>query len=276
MASITLAAMLALPALADQKPHRIVSLNQCTDELALRLAEPENIASLTWLSRDPGNANLAALARKFPVNRGTAEEAMAFSPDLVVVGAFTPIETRAMLKDISAPVAEFDPPETLAAVRQQIVAFATRIGEPARGRALVSEMDRELDAVSVGPKLPRLHTIILRPNGFTIGPGSLVDELLAHAGLDNMAARLDIGSYEQIPLERLALLHADVLIANSEVTGAPSLATDGLSQPLIKALARKMKVVSLPARLWTCPGPGLVDAVRRLVEATRGARVAEP
>ncbi len=268
--------MLAFPALADQKPHRIVSLNQCTDELALRLADPENIASLTWLSRDPGNANLAALARRFPVNHGTAEEAMGYRPDLVVVGAFTPVETRAMLREISAPVAEFDPPETLAAVRQQIVAFATRIGEPARGRALVSQMDRELDAVSVDPKLPRLEAIILRPNGFTIGPGSLVDELLAHAGLDNMAARLDIGPYEQIPLERLALLHADVLIANSEVVGAPSLATDGLSHPLIAALARKMKVAALPARLWTCPGPGLVDAVRQLVEATRGVRVAEP
>ena len=43
------------------KPRRIVSLNMCVDELILRLAEPQNIASVTWLSRDPKNSNVAEL-----------------------------------------------------------------------------------------------------------------------------------------------------------------------------------------------------------------------
>ena len=68
------------------------------------------------------------------------------------------------------------------------------------------------------------------------------------------------------------MLDARVLIANSEVVGAPSLATEGLNHPVVKALAHKMRVVALPARLWTCPGPGLVEAVRRLAEATRDLR----
>jgi len=262
--------LFASPALA--KPARLVSLNQCTDELALRLADPENIASVTWLAQDAGNANMALAARDKPANQGTAEEAMAYRPDLVLVGAFTPPTTRAMLKQIGAPVAEFDPPETLAQVRQQIRDFAAVIGEPARGEALVAEMDRDLDAASVDPRGPKLKTIILRPNGYTIGPGSLVDELLARAGLENMAARLDIGTYEQISLERIADLDADVLIANSEIAGAPSLATEGLNHPIVAALSHHMRVVALPARLWTCPGPALVDAVKQLVAATRDLR----
>src|SRR5262249_35041533 len=44
------------------KPGRIVSLNMCVDELLLRLAEPRNVASVTWLSRDPNNSNVAELA----------------------------------------------------------------------------------------------------------------------------------------------------------------------------------------------------------------------
>ena len=257
---------------AASKPTRIVSLNQCLDELALRLAEPANLASVTWLSQDPDNANMAAAARLKPANHATAEEAMAYQPDLVLVGEYLSPATRAMLKQIGAPVAKFDAPETLADVRAQIRDFADRIGEPERGRRLVDEMDRDLKAVSVDPRLPKLKTIILRPNGFTVGPGSLVDELLSRAGLENMAARLDIGAYEQMSLERIAALDADVLIANSEAVGAPSLATEGLNHPIVKALSRKLRVVALPARLWTCPGPALVDAVRDLVQATRDLR----
>ena len=59
---------------APGKPRRIVSLNMCVDELVLRLAEPQNIASVTWLSRDPKNSNVAALAARIPVNHGLAEE----------------------------------------------------------------------------------------------------------------------------------------------------------------------------------------------------------
>jgi iron complex transport system substrate-binding protein len=253
-------------------PQRIVSLNECLDELVLRLADPQRIASVSWYSQDPANANMAAAAQQVPANHGSAEEAMFFRPDLVLVGRFTARTTRDMLKRVGAPVVQLDVPETLEGVRQQIREVARLVGEPARGDALVAEMDRDLEAVSVDPQLPKLKAIILRPNGFTVGPGSLVDELLSRAGLENMAARLDIGAYQQISLERVALLEADVLIANAESTGAPSLATAELDHPLVQALSRKLRVVSVPAREWTCAGPAIVDAVRQLVEATRDIR----
>jgi len=259
-------------------PQRIVSLNMCIDELVLRLADPENVASVSWYSQDADNANMAEAAKLRPANHGSAEEAMFFHPDLVLVGRFTPRTTRAMLSEIGAPVVQLDVPETLEGVRKQIREVAELVGEPARGEALVARIDRDLDAISVDSQMPKLKAIILRPNGFTVGPGSLVDELLKRAGLENMAARLDIGAYQQISLERVALLEADVLIANAETSGAPSLATEGLNHPIVAALSRKLRVVAVPARYWTCAGPAIVDAVRQLVEATRDvrAKVASP
>ncbi|MGC1996506.1 MAG: ABC transporter substrate-binding protein, partial [Pseudolabrys sp.] len=59
---------------APGKPRRIVSLNMCVDELVLRLAEPQNIASVTWLSRDPKNSHVAELGARIPVNHGLAED----------------------------------------------------------------------------------------------------------------------------------------------------------------------------------------------------------
>ena len=59
------------------------------DELLLRLADPRNVASVTWLARDPGSSNVADLAAEIPVNHGLAEEIIPLQPDLVIAGIYT-------------------------------------------------------------------------------------------------------------------------------------------------------------------------------------------
>src|ERR1700732_350866 len=81
--------LLAAASAQAGKAKHIVSLNLCADELVLRLADRDNIASVTWLSRDPDNSNVAALAAQVPVNHGLAEEVIALDPDLVVAGLHT-------------------------------------------------------------------------------------------------------------------------------------------------------------------------------------------
>ena len=70
-------------------PARIVSLNLCTDELVLQLADRSKISSITWLSKDPISANVVDLAADVPINHGLAEEIIPLNPDLIVAGTFT-------------------------------------------------------------------------------------------------------------------------------------------------------------------------------------------
>jgi iron complex transport system substrate-binding protein len=266
-------ALLASPAFA--KPQRVVSLNLCADELALRLADPGVVKSVTWLSQDPRSANTAAMAAALPANDGHAEEALAYDPDLVLVGPFADPASIALLKEVGAPVVEVGAPQTLDGVRRQIRDLAATLGEPRRGEALIADMEARLASVAVDPSQPRLKAVVLRPNGFTVGPGSLVDEILTRAGLDNLAARLDIAADQQVPLEVVALLGADVLILDRDEQSAPSLADAALDHPAIAALARRMTIVSLPSRLWTCGGPEIVEAVERLAAAAKAARARE-
>jgi iron complex transport system substrate-binding protein len=266
-------ALLASPAFA--KPQRVVSLNLCADELALRLADPGVVKSVTWLSQDSRSANLAAKAAALPANDGHAEEALAYDPDLVLVGPFADPASIALLRQVGAPVVEVDAPQTLDGVRRQIGDLAAALGEPQRGEALIADIDARLARVALDPSRPRLKAVVLRPNGFTVGAGSLVDEILTRAGLDNLAARLDIAADEQVPLEVVALLGADLLILDRDEAGAPSLADAALDHPAIAALARRMTIVSLPARLWTCGGPEVAEAVERLAAAAKAARARE-
>src|SRR5262245_65663910 len=73
-AVLSAAATDAADSTPSPKPKRIVSLNLCTDELVLRLAEPRNIAAVTWLARLPNASNVAERAAMVPINHGLAEE----------------------------------------------------------------------------------------------------------------------------------------------------------------------------------------------------------
>lgn len=267
------AGLVPAPAIATEpKPARIVSLNLCTDELVLRLADPSRIASVTWLSRDPRNANMAEAARAVGVNHGLVEQVLAAKPDLVIAGAYTTRATVALLKRVGLPVREFGVPLSIAEMRSQIAEMAALLGEEERGATLIAGIDARLAALAARRPVVHPRAIVLRPNGFTVGRSSLVDEILTLAGLDNIAASLGIESYGQIPLEAVALSGAQMLILNDTPDGPPSLAHEVLHHPLIGKLGGRLRLVSLPSRLWTCAGPSVLDAIELLVKATEEPR----
>lgn len=256
----------ATPALA--RPHRIVSLNLCADALVLRLADRADVRSVSWLARDPENSVVAAEAASVPVNRGLAEEVAALQPDLVVVGAFTARSTVALLRRLGMPILELRVPQDLDGVRAQIRQVAAAIGQTERGEAMIAAMDDRLAAIR-RPASPPL-AVVLRPNGFTAGRGSLVDEILRQAGIRNLAAEQGLENFGEIPLERVALSGVRLLILNQPENRAPSLGEAVLDHPILAALP-DLHMVRVPARLWTCGGPEVADAAALIAAAARQA-----
>jgi len=246
-----------------EAPHRVASLNLCTDELVLRLAPPGRIASVTWLSQSR-DANLAELANKVKANHGLAEEIIPLDPDLVVAGAFTTRTAVALLKQVGQRVVEFGVANDIGEVREQIAQMADLVGEKARGDEVISQLDRRLGAETAKVGIRPLRALVLNANGFTVGTHSLVNDILVHAGLENVAGSLNLGNYQQVPLEVVVDQAVDMLIVSTAGGGPPSLATEILNHPVLSQLPPSTHVVLLPTRLWTCAGPQVVDAVAQL------------
>ena len=82
---LMLAMLNAAPALADA-PRRVVSFNQCGDQLVLALADPAQIAGLSPYAADPSLSAVADRARAFPRLDWQAESTIALGPDLVLIG----------------------------------------------------------------------------------------------------------------------------------------------------------------------------------------------
>lgn len=252
---------------AEAAPRRVVSINLCADELVLLLADREQVVSVSFLSRDPGGSNVAALAAETPVNHGLAEEIIAAAPDLVLAGRYTTRTTVALLKRVGLPVVELEAPTTFDAVSAQIRLVAGLLGHEDRGEAMIVDMDARLAAIE--PAAVPARALVLRPNGFTVGQGSLVDTLIRRAGLVNLGADPLLATYRELPMEALVRARPDLVILDEEEAPAPALAYEVLRHPVLRHLPWRMTAASLPSRLWTCAGPSIVDAVAALAAAGR-------
>lgn len=247
-------------------PQRIVSMNLCADELLLRLAGRGHIAAVTWLARDPRGSTVSAEAAGLPVVHGLAEEIAGLQPDLVVAGVFTTRVAVGHLKRLGFPLIELGSPGDFDALRNQIRELARTLGETDRGEALVRDLDERLAAAR--PAQPTgLRVLVMRPNAMTVSPGSFGDAILRAAGLVNVSAELGRGGAGQIPLEVAAFADADLLVIDEDDGGAPALATAILRHPVFRGLAEQGRVVAIPNRLWTCPGPQASEVVARLAAA---------
>jgi iron complex transport system substrate-binding protein len=249
---------------ASRQPMRIVSLNLCTDELVLRLADRQNIASVTYLAATSSTSNVADLARKIPVNHGLAEEIIPLNPDLVVAGRYTARAAVALLKRTGIPILDLDVPRDLGEIRAQYREVGQALGEEERAEGIIAEMDSRLASIPAGAAGERPRAMVFNANGYTIGKHSLTDEIITRAGMENLSATLGIDNYGQVPLEVVVTSPVDVLILSSYRDGPPAMATEVLRHPVLEKMSNRMRIAVVPGRLWACAGPGNIDAIALL------------
>ena len=72
--AIYLLLFILTPAIAETRPQRIVSMNLCTDQLLMMLADREQIISLSYAAADPNQSLVADKVGDIPLNYGHAEE----------------------------------------------------------------------------------------------------------------------------------------------------------------------------------------------------------
>ena len=111
-------------------PERIVSINQCADELLLNLADRQQIRSVTHYVKDPATSWDAQRAQGIPGNGSRVEEVLAHDPDLVLVGDFTTQSTVALLKELGLNVMVVPHAKSLNDVYREMMRVANRVGHP--------------------------------------------------------------------------------------------------------------------------------------------------
>lgn len=271
-AMLMLAWLAATPGLAAAEsppPKRVVSMNLCTDQMAMLVAAPGQLYAVSHLAVDPTESALALQAKGYVINHGLAEEIFLMQPDLVLAGTYTTPATVQILRRLGIRVEEFAPENSLDDIRANLRRLGDVLARPERAAELIGELDRDLASLSSGDAADA-SVAIYYANSYTSGAGTLVDALIAASGLTNVAAKLGFTGTARLPLELLILAQPDILVDGVEDYEAPALAEANFTHPAYRELARRGIHATLPARYTICGGPFTAEAVRILRRAADG------
>ena len=248
-------------------PARVVSINLCTDQLLVMLAGPGQIASLSYLARDPESSFVAARAGRFALNHARLEELIALRPDLILAGTPTNPRLLSQLRRLGLRVEQFPLTHSINGIHRDIRRLAMLLGKQQEGELLIETMTSRLSELKpqIEPGQPK--ALFYQPRGYTSGSETLQDEALRLAGWRNLAAELGIEGYARIDLEALLLARPERIFTSSHGSGNGSKAEAQLDHPALRKLMQGRSPVKIPYKAWLCAGPMIVEAVSLLVAA---------
>lgn len=252
-----------MPAVAAPMPRRVVSVNLCTDQMAMLVAAHGQLFSVSYLAADPTSSVLAPQAGRYAVNHGLAEEIFLMRPDLVLAGTYTAKATVELLRKLGIPVEEFAPENSFDDIRANLRRMGEVLGQQRRAEALVADLDRRLAAVEAGGH-GGMTVATYYANSYTSGGGTLVDAAISLAGLANIATKLGYVGTVRLPLELLVLADPDLLVTADRNYAAPALAQQGFEHPAFLAQARKSGEIDVASRYTICGAPFTAEVVRLL------------
>jgi iron complex transport system substrate-binding protein len=248
-------------------PQRIVSLDYCSDQFVLKLADRDQILAL---SRDATKAfsYLAKQADGLPTARSLAEDVIVLRPDLVARSYGGGPGAEGFFARAGLRVAQLSYSDDYQGIIANVRTMAKAFGHPERGEALVADFEARLAAVKtagIGPSA--LYTT---PSGVSGGRGTMIETLMDSATLSNFQ---DQDGWNPIPLERLARERPDIVIAAS--FNAKSNQFDEWSpsrHPVARAQMKGQAIVPLNGALTSCGGWFVIEAIEVMAAAGKAAR----
>ena len=242
-------------------PRRVVSINLCTDQLAMALAAPGQLLSVSALAHDPRTSLMAEQAGDFPANHGRAEEIYLMRPDLVLASTFTTPATLSMLRRLNVPVVTFEPEVSLDGITASILQMGDALGRADQAAAMARDFRRDLAALrrAAGDDAPVAAT--WAANGYMTGTRTLSSDVLRAAGFSLLAERLGLEVGAMIPLELLLMADPDAVVGGPGPGPPPPAAPPGAHPPPARSGAERIEVDD---REWICGLPAVLDLAREL------------
>ncbi|HEY0414546.1 MAG TPA: hypothetical protein VGD66_15535 [Allosphingosinicella sp.] len=245
---------LAMAPAAAAPPRRVASLNLCSDELLLLLAEPRQVASVTHLAQSPAETPLWRRARAYPRNDGSLVSVAGLKPDLVLAMGGGGRDRAGIAARLGIRLLDLPYPQNVADIEAAVAKVADALGRPGPGRAVVAR----IEALRRSRPARGADSIWLGGGGRSVAATGLAAEWMRLAGL---AQRPLTG--DRVSLEQLLVRPPAVLLRSDYRSGQYSAGQRWLAHPLA-AQAKAKRTLVTDGRLWTCMGPLMVAEIERL------------
>ena len=244
---------------AQARPQRVVSVNLCTDEYLLLLADRSQILSITKLGADIQETPLAARAKGLLINNGRLSSIITHKPDLLITGGYTEPFSMALAKHLHIATLNLPPPSTPEDVRQNLRKLARAIGQEARAEHIIARYDRLL----AHPPQQAVRGALVEGGGYTVSATGLAATYLRAAGIAQIAAG------DRLSYEMLLRDPPQVLVLSRYHEAQASTYQQWLAHPALARVRQRAQFIEMDGRSWTCLGPMAAEAIPALRKAVR-------
>lgn len=244
---------------------RVVSTNLCADILALELAHPEQLLSVSYKSQDPQLSPFALAAQKIPANRASAEEIIALRPDIVLVSRnWRSHHDMTLFERHDIEVMSIPYPSSWEEIFESTRSVAAKLQRPQIAESLLADTQRRLDLLRDSQR--PFSMLYLRPNGGTAGAKTYVDTVLNAVGVVNHATAEGRVGWGRLALEQLLINPPDIFMLG-EFARDEAWAKAAFSRhPLIQELFSKRPVVHLKGNYWGCSNWLLINVAEDIAK----------
>ncbi len=246
---------------AQAEPARptLVSLDYCSDQFVLALADREQILAV---SKDAERrfSHLREQAAGIPKVRAAAEDVIALQPDLVVRTFGGDARALQFYERFGIRTVQLGYAEDVQGTVDVLRAVAAEIGQGARAEALIAAMPGA--ALETGRA-----ALYVTPGGVSAGNGTMIGSIMARAGLSNA----NTGEFwTDLPLERLVQSPPALML--TAFFGFDDDATDRWSvsrHPVMQRLMAEAEVIAMDESRISCPTWFVADEAQAIAKALR-------
>lgn len=245
----------------DSEPRRIISLDFCADQYLLAFADLDQIVALSP-DATKSFSYFREQARGIRQTPARTEEILIQKPDAIIRTYGGGPNITAFMERVGVEVIQIAYANDLATIRQNVIDTAAALGAPARGAAVVAEIDGRLAAVDPSSGSDILY---MTSKGAVAGTDTLIDELITRAGHKNF---VQSPGWRMAPLEQFAYAKPDTIAAG--FFDGPDARTDIWSaarHPVARRAMHKSNVVDIPGDWTACSAWFVIDAIEAMAAA---------
>lgn len=198
------------------QPMHIVSGTEGTDEILASLVPKSRIALVTNLSSNPTYSDITGLVKGIPQWTGDdPEKVLSVQPDLVLMASYAPQKVITQVRNANVPVYEFNDFTSVASIEHNIGVVGKLVGEPAKAKAIVANMNHNLRQIKTEVSSQKKPTVLdYSSYGFAGGKATTANDIITMAGGVNAAANLN--GWTKITDEEIVKMNPDVIIDSSD------------------------------------------------------------
>lgn len=201
-------------------PERVVSAALLADELLLEILPLERWAAVSyvvdWPSATPVHARFPA---HLPRTGSGAEELLSQRPDLVVVSDYNSAAVVAQLVGAGICVRHLKTATNFEALLESFRQLGAWVGEPRRTEAAIAVARARLHRLQ-SARLTRSRRVLLLQGALGYAKGTLQDECLRLAGLENVLAAWDAHATPSLNTEQILALAPELIFVAANVSRA--------------------------------------------------------